>query len=283
METEQISETITISDEELKSLTDAIHQRHGIDFSCYEPKSLKRRVIRALHIFKLNAIHELWIKILKDHSFIFPFMDEISVGLTSMFRDPVLWKKMRYMLNEGFADKRSLSIWHAGCSSGEEVYTMGIVLRESSFTRPVTALATDISNQAMETAKKGEYHSMKMDEYDRNYLQFNPASLLKKYYTVSNGSAIMDTSLIRHVTFEHHNLITAPFTRKHDIIFCRNVMIYFDNKAKLKLFDKFYDSLNPGGLFIIGFYDAVLPLVDATKFKVLDMDAKIFQKIDMPL
>lgn len=271
-------ETISISDEELKSLTDAIHQRHGIDFSCYEPKSLKRRVVRTLHIFKLNAVHELWIKILKEPPFIYPFMDEISVGLTAMFRDPVLWRKLRHLLNEGFADKKELSIWHAGCSTGEEVYTMGIVLKESTFNKPVKATATDISNQAMAVAKKGEYNLMKMDEYNKNYLSFNPGSMLSKYYTTDNGNALMDTSLIRHVAFEHHNLIKDSFTRKYDIILCRNVMIYFDNNAKLKLFAKFHESLNPGGLFIIGFYDAVLPLVDATKFKVLDIDAKIFQK-----
>ena len=279
METGSSVETIVISDEELKSLTDAIQQRHGIDFSCYEPKSLKRRVVRTLHIFKLNAVHELWIKILKDPSFIYPFMDEISVGLTAMFRDPVLWKKMRQLFNVEFSDKKELSIWHAGCSSGEEVYTMGIVLKESSFNKPVTARATDISNQAMANAKKGEFHMMKMEEYDRNYLNFNPASALQKYYVINNDVANMDMSLIRHVTFEHHNLITGPFTKKYDIILCRNVMIYFDNTAKIRLFEKFYNSLNPGGLFIIGFYDAVLPLVDATKFRVLDMDAKIFQKL----
>jgi chemotaxis protein methyltransferase CheR len=279
MESSQPADNIVISDEELKSLTDAIHQRHGIDFSCYEPKSLKRRVVRTLHIFKLSAVHELWIKILRDPSFIYPFMDEISVGLTAMFRDPVLWKKMRHLLNVDFAEKKELSVWHAGCSSGEEVFTMGIVLKESSFKKPVKAFATDISNLAMANAKKGEYHLMKMEEYDRNYLSFNPASTLHKYYTKANGNAVMDTSLIRHVTFEHHNLITDPFTKKYDVILCRNVMIYFDNKAKLKLFDKFHESLNPGGLFIIGFYDAVLPLVDATKFCVLDMDAKIFQKM----
>jgi chemotaxis protein methyltransferase CheR len=280
METSQPVESIVISDEELKSLTDAIHQRHGIDFSCYEPKSLKRRVIRALHIFKLNAIHELWIRILKDHSFIYPFMDEISVGLTSMFRDPVLWKRLRYMLNNEWANRSELSVWHAGCSSGEEVYTLGIVLRESGFVKPVRAWATDISNQAMNIAKAGEYNMMKLEDYDRNYMEYNPASSLKKYYTfLEKGLARMDTSLIQHVGFDHHNLITDTFTKKFDLIFCRNVMIYFDNNAKLKLFDKFYDSLNPGGLFVIGFYDAVLPLVDATKFKVLDIDAKIFQKI----
>ena len=108
-----VLETITISDEELKSLTDAIHQRHGIDFSCYEPKSLKRRVVRALHVFKFNAVHELWIKILKEPSFISPFMDEISVGLTSMLRDPVLWRRLRHQLTTEWSDKPGLSIWHA--------------------------------------------------------------------------------------------------------------------------------------------------------------------------
>ena len=127
------TEPITISDEELKSLTDAIHQRHGIDFGCYEPQSLKRRVVRALHVFQLNAVHELWIKILKDRSFIYSFMDEISVGLTSMFRDTVLWTRLLLLLKKECSEKSQLSIWHAGCSTGEEVYTMGIVLRESGF------------------------------------------------------------------------------------------------------------------------------------------------------
>ncbi len=273
------STTITVSDEELKSLTDAIHKRHGIDFSCYEPKSLKRRVVRALHIFQFNSIHELWVKILRDHAFIYPFMDEISVGLTSMFRDPILWKRMRSLLNNELSEKKQLSVWHAGCSTGEEVYTMGIVLRESSFTNTCCAWATDISNQSIETARRGEYHMMKLNEYDQNYREFNPVSSLTKYYSEREDVATMDGSLIRHVKFEHHNVIRDSVSMKFDIIFCRNVMIYFDNNTKFKLFEKFYESLNPGGLFIIGFYDAILPLVDERKFMVLDLNAKIFQKI----
>jgi chemotaxis protein methyltransferase CheR len=279
MEQNDLAESITISDEELKSLTDAIQQRHGIDFSCYEPKSLKRRIVRVLHIFQLHAVHELWMKILKDRAFIYPFMDEISVGLTSMFRDPVLWRRMRTLLTRDLSTKKRLSIWHAGCSTGEEVYTMGIVLKESLFTRPVSARATDISNQAMDTAKKGEFNVLKMKEYNLNYQHYNATGSLKRYYTENGDVATMSPDLIRHVSFEYHNLITCPIVDKYDIIFCRNVMIYFDNEAKRKLFDKFHASLNPDGLFIIGFYDAVLPLIDVSKFKVLDMDAKIFQKV----
>ena len=273
------SEVISISEEELRSLTDAIYLRHGIDFSCYEPKSLKRRVVRALHIFKLTAVHELWIKILKDRSFIYPFMDEISVGLTSMFRDPILWRKIRSLLFTELSNTRELSIWHAGCSTGEEIYTMAIVLRESLYHKSVKAFATDISNQAMTIAQKGEYSLHKVEEFKQNYQQYNTTGSLKKYYKEGDASILLDTDLINYVSFENHNLITSPFTRKFDIIFCRNVMIYFDNEAKRKLFDKFYESLNPNGLFIIGFYDAVLPLIDDAKFQVLDMDAKIFRKI----
>jgi chemotaxis protein methyltransferase CheR len=272
-------EAIIITDEELKSLTDAIQQRHGIDFSCYESKSLKRRIIRTLYTFKLNSIHELWIKILKEHSFIYPFMDEISVGLTAMFRDPILWKRMSQLLRSKFSAQHELSIWHAGCSSGEEVYTMGIVLKESLYTKPVSARATDISKQAMTIASSGEYYKMKMDEYDRNYKEYNPSESLKKYYSESDNVIKMNSSLISHVTFDYHNLITDEFNRKFDIIFCRNVMIYFDNDAKRKLFDKFHQSLNSGGLLVIGFYDAVLPMIDDKKFGVLDLDAKIFNKI----
>lgn len=269
---------ITLSDEELKSLTSAINQRHGIDFGCYEPKSLKRRVIRAMTVFKFNSVHELWIKILREHAFIYKFMDEISVGLTAMFRDPVLWRKLKSMLTTDYANK-DIKIWHAGCSSGEEVYTMGIVLEESRFKGRVTAKATDISKLAIETASKGEYHKMKLDEYEQNIRSYNATSTLKHYYTDGPTSVTMKNSLIKHVKFEYHNLIKDAFEDNHDIIFCRNVMIYFDNRTKVTLFEKFHKALKPGGLLIIGFYDAVLPLIDDTKFKILDIDAKVFQKI----
>ncbi len=274
----QTTESIVLSDEELKSLTNAIQQRHGIDFGCYEPKSLKRRVIRALTVFKFTSVHELWIKILREHAFIYKFMDEISVGLTAMFRDPVLWRKLKVLLSTELQNK-DVRIWHAGCSTGEEVYTMGIVIAESNFRGKVTARATDISKQSIETAMRGEYHKMKLDEYEQNLKAYNPTSSLKNYYTDGPTSVTLKNSLIKHVTFDYHNLIKDPFEDNYDIIFCRNVMIYFDNKTKLILFDKFHRSLKPGGLLIIGFYDAVLPLIDETKFKILDIDAKIFQKI----
>lgn len=272
-------ETLTVSDEELQSLTQAIFQRHGIDFTCYERLSLKRRVIRALGVFNVDSVHALWRLILRDRTFIYTFMDEVSVGLTAMFRDPVLWRKMQQLLNGDLAKKSELTVWHAGCSSGEEIYTFGIVLQESIFINTVTALATDISKQAIEQAQRGGYHALKFSEYEQNYKAFNPNGSLKRYSTSGSGMFQMQSNLIRHVSFEYHNLITDPFPINLDIIFCRNVMIYFDSGAKLKLLKKFYESLKPGGLLIIGFYDAVIPLIDPHQFDILDIEAKIFVRL----
>jgi chemotaxis protein methyltransferase CheR len=275
----QTVEVDLISDEELNSLTSAIYTRHGIDFSCYEPKSLKRRVSRSLGVFKLKSIHELWMRILQDRAFIYPFMDELSVGLTAMFRDPVLWRKLKEMLEKDLYEKTSLNIWHAGCSTGEEVFTMGIVLKETNSQWKSNAWATDISKNSLKIAAEGEYHNLKIAEYQRNYKEYNALGNLNYYYKDIDTNIKMDGSLIKHVNFEYHNLISSPVNKMFDISFCRNVMIYFDNQTKLNLFDKFHKALNPGGLLIIGFYDAVIPMIDRAKFEVLDIDAKICRAI----
>lgn len=276
-----LKDYIEISDEELLSLTDAIQQRHGIDFSCYETKSLRRRLLRTLSVFNLNSIHELWMKILREQEFIYPFMDEISVGLTALFRDSKLWKTLEHtILREKYKDQESISIWHAGCSTGEEVYSMGIVLQELDLQDKASAWATDISNKSLQIAQNGEYHQMKFPEYSKNLSEFKLNRNLKSYLDepLIPDHFKLKKDLISHVKWDHHNLISDEFNQKFDIIFCRNVMIYFDVNSKIKLFRKFYDSLNPEGILIIGFYDAVLPLIDSIDFEILDMDAKIFIK-----
>ncbi len=270
---------ISISDEELNALTHAILKRYGVDFTCYEPKSLKRRVIRCISVFKLKSIHELWVKMLRDSNFIHNFMNEVSVGLTAMFRDPVLWRALRDRVLPDLAHKEVINIWHAGCSTGEEVYTMGIVLEEAGLLHKAKALATDMNLDAIETAKEGKYHKLKLTEYANNYAAYRPFSDFHKYYQKADDDhGILDPNLIRHVTFDFHNLITQKMDQQFDIIFCRNVMIYFDAIAKARLIEQFHQSLNPSGYFIIGFYDALHSMMDKAKFESYDVDAKIFYK-----
>lgn len=268
-----------VSDEEIRSLTNSILVRYGLDFTCYEPKSLKRRIVRILNLFNLTSVHELWVKFLRDQNFVHTFMNELSVGMTSMFRDPILWKSLKRIVNH-YQKNQTIKIWHSGCSTGEEVFSMGILLRELKMQEKSTAYCTDINLVAMDEAQQGVYHKIKMIENERNYKEYNIYGDFSKYYQAQSTTVQMDISLINHATFAYQNLITDTFSSGFDIIFCRNVMIYFDNAAKTKLLDKFYKALNPGGLFIIGFFDTMGYLMDDRHFKMIDEQAKIFQKIN---
>ncbi len=267
-----------ITEEEMSSLTQSILTRYGIDFTCYEPKSLRRRIIRILNLFDLSSVHELWTRFLSDSKFIHVFMNEISVGMTSMFRDPILWSKLRERISKDYRHCESVSIWHAGCSTGEEVYSLGILLQQTHLQGRAKALATDINLNAIEEAKRGVYHKIKMIENENNYRKVDQNKPFSSYFTSDSKYATMNPQLIMHATFAYQNLITDSFTSGFDIILCRNVMIYFDAAAKSKILENFYKALNPGGYLIIGFFDTMSYLIDNNKFKLVDDEAKIFQK-----
>jgi chemotaxis protein methyltransferase CheR len=174
-----------------------------------------------------------------------------------------------------------MSIWHAGCSTGEEVHSMGIVLHETDLSKKANSLATDFNRDAVEKAGKGEYHKIKMIENERNYAEYNRFQSLASYTTPIDAKHVrMQSHLTQRVRYQYHNLVCDPFLEKFDIIFCRNVMIYFDNPTKEKLLQNFYHALNPGGYLIIGFYDVVHAITDKKLFSLVNEEAKIFQKKD---
>lgn len=270
---------ISVTDQEMVSLTQVVKKRFGIDFTCYEPKSLKRRISRALTVLELESVNTLWIKLLRDSHFIKLFIDELSVNLTAMFRDPILWKSLRFKVTKEYKAVDKIRIWHAGCSTGEEVFSMSIVLKEANLFSKTRLLATDISSGAIESARQGIFHRAKLDEYSNLYKAYNTIARFEKYYTLSESSFHMDQQLLRNVRFEEHNLISNTMGRKFDIIFCRNVMIYFDNATKRRLLRTFYDCLAEGGFLIIGFYDTLFPLIDQDQFRFYDLPAKVLRKV----
>lgn len=271
---------LDITDVEVNSLTDAIMKRHGVDFTCYEPKSLKRRVLRAMSVYKLTSIHELWMKILKERDFIHPFINELSVGLTSMFRDPGFWTALSKILPGMVNERGKIDVWHAGCSTGEEVYTLNIVKKELELDGKIKSYASDMNTDAIAHGMKGQFHILKLAEYEHNYKKYNTKGNLSKFYEKHEKHGQMDLELIKDVKFEMSNLITDINPNKYDIIFCRNVMIYFDGGAKKIVLDRFYQSLKPGGLLIIGFFDALVPILDKNKFEFYDLSQKIFRRIN---
>ncbi|MBL0741097.1 CheR family methyltransferase [Chryseolinea lacunae] len=268
-----------VSDEEVNALLNSILVRYGIDFTCYEPKSLRRRIIRILNHFEFPSVQDLWIKFLRDSNFVNVFMNEVSVGMTSMFRDPILWTNLQTRLRQEFISRGAINTWHAGCSTGEEVYSFAIVLKESRLLHKAKAHATDFNRNALEEAQHGVYHKIKMLQNEANYREYNTTTNFHDYYTTDGKNATMDRKLVANTQFSYHNLITDSFSSGFDIIFCRNVMIYFDAPAKTKLLDKFHAALNPGGYLIIGFFDTITHLMDSQKFNLVDEQAKIFQKV----
>jgi chemotaxis protein methyltransferase CheR len=156
---------------------------------------------------------------------------------------------------------------------------MGIVLEDLNLTMQASALATDLNHGALKWAKEGKYSKQVADEYVRNFKEYNPVKRFESYYTANGDTVHFHPELIRHVQFRNHNLVMEKMDQKFDLILCRNVMIYFDVTTKKRLLEQFYDCLNPGGYFIIGFYDALVPLIDEEKFEFFDLNAKIFRKI----
>ncbi|MDN4165908.1 protein-glutamate O-methyltransferase CheR [Cytophagales bacterium LB-30] len=268
-----------LSDEEVNALTEAIHKRYGLDFTCYELKSLKRRILRILHLYKLQSSHELWQKVLREKEFIQVLINEISVGLTAMFRDPELWAYLRDVVLPPLANRPAIRIWHAGCSTGEEIYTMAIVLKEVGLLSKAKALATDMNSEALQASEKGEYHKIKMIEYGRNYAQYQPKKDFQEYCSLDANHYVAKPYLRAHVKFTLHNLVTEPIQGKYDIIFCRNVMIYFDQATKERLLHAFHQALYPGGYFIIGFFDSIVSLIDKEKFSFENPGLRVYKKV----
>ena len=264
------------NDEEVRSLMNAIQRRYGLDFTNYETKSLKRGISRLMMKRKINNILELWSIILKDEKFFMESIDDLMVNLTELFRNPEAWEMVRDNVLENYKVKPSLKVWHAGCSTGEEVYTMAIILDELNMLKKTSALATDLSIKVLSIEKK-VYSLMTMKNYMKPFLKFYPEKTIKNFFDYNDTSATIKKNYKSHVDYVRHNLVQDPMDKKFDIIFCRNVMIYFDETLKMEVLNKFNNSLNEGGFLIIGYYDT-LPNRATDIFDIHDSKTRIYKK-----
>lgn len=267
-----------LSNEELDSLTTAIKQRYGIDFTSYERKSLKRGFARLVMRNQWDSILPLWSKIMSDREFFTGCIDELTVNLTELFRNPEIWIKMKEDILPNYTFKSRLKMWHAGCSSGEEVYTMAIVLKSLKMLNKAQTLGTDLSARILEQAKTGEYSNILTKKYISSFSKFLPDGDLNDSFEFGDDILTVKSDLKRHVTYEKHNLVQDKMDKKFDLIFCRNVMIYFDDGLKIKVLKRFHESLEDDGFFIIGYYD-MLPPESKALFKVYDTKTRIYKKV----
>lgn len=266
-----------ISDEEVKAFMLAMRKRYDLDFTNYEPKSLARGIQRVLSKHDMGGMMDLWSKILKDDDFFLNSIDDLMVNLTELFRNPESWVRIKNEILPEFQKNEKISIWHAGCSTGEEIITMAIVLEDASLFHKVSSLATDLSSSALASARKGFYSSNAMKNYEKSFKSYDARKRLKDYFTYSEIGGKVNPYYLSKTRFERDNLVDLNDHGKFDIIFCRNVLIYFDNKLKAEILSHLENSLNEGGYLILGYYDT-MPNQSIDIFKVYDNSVRIYQK-----
>lgn len=266
---------------EIRQLCQVIHERYGYDFSNYAVSSFKRRILRFLELYKIATPAALIEKLRSEPATFKTFLNEITVNVTEMFRDPSLWRELREkILPNLFSTHERLKIWHAGCSSGEEVYSMCIMLKENNWLDKVQIWATDIDENILTKAKSGQYSMKNMLEVnEKNYIRYGGAAKLTDYYKEQNGVAMMNQSLVENVTFRMHDLVKSGVFNKFDIILCRNVLIYFNQQLQNDVFKMFHESLFNYSYFVIGSKETLIWSDIASKFITVNQEEKIFKKV----
>ncbi len=262
-----------LSDEELAALTDAIKNRYGIDFTNYEKRSLKRGFVRLMNKNHIDSLLELWSKILKESDFFKSCIDDLTVNLTELFRNPEIWDEVGSLLTQ-FKHKTSINVWHAGCATGEEVYSMAMVAHNKGLLYKLKSLATDISSKAISKAKEGYYANELLPKYEKSLKKYLPNGEIKDMFDFEDGKAYIKKKF-RVADFKIHNLVSDKMTRKFDIIFCRNVLIYFDEVLKLQVLESLVNALNDDGYLVLGYYD-MLPESSKDLISQYNTDTRIY-------
>jgi chemotaxis protein methyltransferase CheR len=272
-----VVQDIDIAD--LKKITELVQSKYGYDFRNYAMSSFKRRMLRILEL-KNMTVESLLKKLSEQPTFIEEFLDELTVNVTEMFRDPGFWRILRDEIIPGILlNHKSFKIWHAGCSSGEEVLSMAIVLKEMGIHNDVQLFATDLDINILEKAKLGTYPIKNMELNEKNYIRFEGKKSLKEYYKEENGKAVFDKSLMQNVTFRKHDLVLGEIFNKFDLILCRNVMIYFNQSLQNEVLKKFHEGLFKYGYLAIGSKESLIWCDVASKFLVENNEEKVYKKI----
>jgi len=268
----------SIADNELQSLIHLIKNVHGFDFGNYSMASFKRRISRIMDLQKLNYF-DLRDQLVNDESYFDHFLAEVTVNITEMFRDPTFFKSVKENIIPYLKSYQHIKIWSAGCSTGEELYSLAILFTEEQLYERSFFYGTDINQDVLMHAKEGIYDLQKMKLYSENYIQLGNNNSLSNYYTAKYDAATLNRKLKKNVLFSVHNLVSDGAFNEFQMITCRNVLIYFDADLQEKVINLFYESLANFGFLCIGSKESIRSNELAKKFKLIDKKNNIYQKI----
>ncbi len=273
------SPDITTENIEVELLIEAIYQKYGYDFRGYSRSSVKRRLKHRLAMTGLATLTDMQRELLYDYDFFHVLLQDMSINVTEMFRDPSFYKTLREVILPSFFDYEHIKIWHAGCATGEEVYSMAILLQESGLYDKCRVYATDFDTSVLQKAKEGIYPAELLQQYITNYRDSGGLESFSDYYSANYELVLMDKSLRKNILFSDHNLVSDGVFGEMDLIVCRNVLIYFGRELQDRVFKLFSDSLRPGAFLCLGTKETVRVSAFSDVFENVVDGQKIYRKL----
>jgi chemotaxis protein methyltransferase CheR len=264
---------------ELDCLLEAVFRRYGFDFREYAPASLRRRVNRRLRLEGLPTISALQDRLLREPEVMQRLLLDLSISVTAMFRDPTFYLAFREKVVPLLRTYPFARIWVAGCSTGEEVYSLAILLDEEQVYDRTRIYATDINDVVLERARLGVFPLSKMQDYTRNYIEAGGTRSFSDYYVSAYDGAAFDRSLLRNAVLAQHNLVSDRSFNEFHVILCRNVMIYFERSLQERVFDLFYASLTRFGILALGQKESLRNNPHARDFEEIEPAERLYRKV----
>ncbi|MGC3943539.1 MAG: protein-glutamate O-methyltransferase CheR [Chryseolinea sp.] len=270
---------IELTDEQVELLLGDLIDRYGYDFTDYSRASFKRRVSRLMDQDRFLSFAEFRYRLVEDANYLTRFVEQVTVNVTEMFRDPHFYRTLREEILPVLATWPMIRIWHAGCSTGEEVYSLAILLKEANLYHKAVQYATDINPAVLQKARAGIFPLSQMKQYSENYILSGGRADFSSYYTAQYASAKFDESLGKRLVLATHNLVSDGTFNEFQLILCRNVMIYFDKALQDRAMNLFYDSLETLGYLALGSKETIKFTSMAHKFKQLENRERIWRKL----
>lgn len=268
-----------IEQEEYTVLLNSIRSFYGYDFTDYAEASLKRRITLFMNNKRISTVVELERLLLNNEILFEEFLQELSVTVTEMFRDPFFYKTLREVVMPRLATYPFIKIWVAGCATGQEVYSLSILLKEEGLFDRSVIYATDINQKSLHIAREGVYGVENMKLYTNNYQQAGGKRAFSEYYQSKYDAVMFDRSLRENVVFSAHNLAIDQSFNEFQLVLCRNVIMYFNQNLQNKVIDLLYGSLCTFGFIGFGDKESLLFYEKKDFFEETDRKAKIFRKV----
>jgi len=278
MQTDKNDSTDVVEKIEIDLLLSAVSRYYGYDFSNYSKAHIKRRILGFLGKQRYTSISEMQHHVLHNSSIFEEFLNNFSINVTEMFRDPSFYLEFRNKVIPILKTYPYLKIWLAGCSTGEEVYSFAIMLKEEGLLDRTTIYATDFNKDAIQKAKKAIYSIDTIKTYTSNYQKAGGTCSFSDYYMANYNSVIIDKSLKQNVVYAQHNLVTDGVFTEANLIVCRNVLIYFNRELQDKVLKLFDETLITGGFLTLGTKETIQFSGITNKFSTISKNNKIFKK-----